>query len=43
MLAIERTGQGARLGGRRHLMVLGPAAVVGTVVAALALGWCSPG
>jgi arsenical pump membrane protein len=43
LLAIERAGGPARLGARRHLLVLGPAAVVGTVVAALALGWCSPG
>jgi len=43
LLAIERTGASGHLGGRRHLLVLGPAAVVGTVVAALASGWCSPG
>jgi hypothetical protein len=38
LLAIERTGQGGRTGGRRHLMVLGPAAVLCTVAAAVALG-----
>jgi hypothetical protein len=36
LLAIERTG-GGDLTGRRHLAVLGPAAAVGTVAAALAL------
>ncbi|MGE0028726.1 MAG: SLC13 family permease [Thermoleophilia bacterium] len=40
LLAIERTGQDARMGGRRHLLVLGPAAVLGTVVAAVALVLC---
>ena len=43
LLAVERTGPAGRLDGRRHLLVLGPAALLGTVVAALALAWCSPG
>ncbi|HET6689879.1 MAG TPA: hypothetical protein VFG74_03350, partial [Miltoncostaeaceae bacterium] len=43
LLALERTGQPGRLGARRHLLLLGSAAVLGTVVAALVLGWRSPG
>jgi hypothetical protein len=43
LLALERTGEGARLPARRHLLVLGPAAVLGTVTAALALALCAPG
>ncbi|HTI32283.1 MAG TPA: hypothetical protein VL422_01325, partial [Miltoncostaea sp.] len=37
ILAIERTGEGGRIPAGRHVLVLGSAAVLGTVTAALAL------